>query len=112
MMIGNDSDDQMISVDLGGLKLPKFVSGEEKPPKKPSPRKLVPTRDRTRARCVTGAHATACHTAVDTLFFSVSYIFLMFKYIFSETILCTIMKFSSVINNILVHNPVELMDNI
>ena len=35
-----------------------------KTPKKTSPRKPVPTGDRTRARCVTGAHATACSTAV------------------------------------------------
>ena len=32
---------------------------------KSSPRKLVPTGDRTRARCMTGVHATACPTAVD-----------------------------------------------
>ena len=36
-----------------------------KTPKKTSPRKLVPTGDRTRARCVTSAHATTCSTAVD-----------------------------------------------
>ena len=34
-------------------------------PEKTSPRKLVPTRDRTRAPCVTSAHATTCSTAVD-----------------------------------------------
>ena len=33
--------------------------------RKTSPRKLVPNGDRTRARCVTGAHSTACPTAVD-----------------------------------------------
>ena len=33
---------------------------------KTSPRKLVPTRDQTRAHCMTGAHATACSTAVDS----------------------------------------------
>ena len=32
---------------------------------KTSPRKPVPTWDRTRARCVTSAHATTCSTAVD-----------------------------------------------
>ena len=37
-----------------------------KSPRKTSPRKLVPTGDRTRARCVTSAHATACSTAVDS----------------------------------------------
>ena len=36
-----------------------------KTPKKTSPRKLIPTGDRTRARCVTGAYVTACSTAVD-----------------------------------------------
>ena len=35
-----------------------------KNPEKTSPRKLVPTGDRTRARCVTSAHAT---TAVDLM---------------------------------------------
>ena len=38
-----------------------------KNPEKSSPRKLVPTGDRTRARCVTGAHATTWATAVDFL---------------------------------------------
>ena len=36
-----------------------------KTPKKTSPRKPVPTGDRTRARCVTSAHATTFSTAVD-----------------------------------------------
>ena len=36
-----------------------------KNPEKTSPRKRVPTGDRTRARCVTGAHATTWSTAVD-----------------------------------------------
>ena len=62
MMIGDDNDGQMIFGDLGGLKLPDIcLTGEEKP-EKTSPRKLVPTGDRTRARCVTGAHATAWPT--------------------------------------------------
>ena len=34
---------------------------------KSSPRKPVPTGNRTRARCVTGAHATAYPTAVDKM---------------------------------------------
>ena len=39
-----------------------------KTPKKPrSPRKLVPTGDRTRARCVISARATTCSTAMDYL---------------------------------------------
>ena len=57
---------QMIFGDLGGLKFADIcLTGEEKPRKKTSPRKLVPTWDRTRARCVTSAHATTCSTAVD-----------------------------------------------
>ena len=48
---------QIIFGDLVGLK-------EEKP-RKTSPRKLVPTGDRTRARCMTGAHAIACTTAMN-----------------------------------------------
>ena len=36
-----------------------------KTPKKTSPKKPVPTGDRTRARCVTSAHATTCSTVVD-----------------------------------------------
>ena len=59
----DDNDGQMIFGDLGGLKLPDIcLTGEEKP-RKTSPRKLVPTGDRIRARCVTSAHATTCSTA-------------------------------------------------
>ena len=61
----DDNDGQMIFGDLGGLKLPEFVLQVRKNPEKTSPRKLVPTGDRTRARYVTGAHATICSTAVD-----------------------------------------------
>ena len=62
----NDDDDgQMIFGDLVGLKCPTFVLQVRKNPEKTSPRKLVPTGDRTWARCVTGAHATTCSTAVD-----------------------------------------------
>ena len=59
----------MIFGDLGGLKLPDIcpVLQVRKNPEKPSPRKLVLTGDRTRARCVTGADATARPTAVDPL---------------------------------------------
>ena len=61
----DDYDGQMIFGDLVGLKLPWHSSYRwGKTPKKP-PRKLVPTGDRTRARCVTSAHATTCSTAVD-----------------------------------------------
>ena len=65
-MIDDDNDGQMIFGDLGGLKsFPTFVLQVRKNPEKTSPRKLVLTGDRTRARCVTGAHATAWPTAVD-----------------------------------------------
>ena len=65
-MIMDDYDGQMIFGDLVGLKLPDIrLTGEEKP-RKTLPRKLVPTGDRTRALCVTSAHATTCSTAVDT----------------------------------------------
>ena len=37
----------------------------EKTPRKTAPRKLVPTGGRTRAHCVTSAHATTCSTAVN-----------------------------------------------
>ena len=48
---------------MGGLKLPDIrLTGEENPEKKTSPRELVPNEDRTRARCVTSADATACST--------------------------------------------------
>ena len=61
----DDYDGQMIFGDLVGLKLPDIrLTGEENP-EKTSPRKPVPTGDRTRARCVTSAHATTCSTAVD-----------------------------------------------
>ena len=57
-MMMDDYDGQMIFGDLVGLNLPDIrLTGEEKP-RKTSPRKLVPTGDRTRARCVTSAHAT------------------------------------------------------
>ena len=55
----------MIFGDLEGLKLPEIYFTSEEKHRKTSPRKLFPTGDRTRARCVTGAPATACFTAVD-----------------------------------------------
>ena len=65
-MIMDDYDGQMIFGNLVGLKLPDIhITGEEKP-RKTSPRKLVPTGDRTQARCVTSAHATTCSAAVDS----------------------------------------------
>ena len=51
----NDYDGQMIFEDLVGLKLPDICLTREQ-----KPRKLIPTGDLTRARCVTGAHSTAC----------------------------------------------------
>ena len=55
-MMMDDNDGQMIFGDFVGLELPDIrLAGEEKP-EKTSPRKLVPTGDRTRARCVTSAH--------------------------------------------------------
>ena len=57
----DDNDGQMI---FGDLKDPDIcLTGEKKNPEKISPRKLVPIGDRTRARCVAGAHATALPTA-------------------------------------------------
>ena len=68
MMIDDDNYVQMIFGDLGGLKLPDIcLTGEEKTPKKTSPRKLVPTGDQTWAHCVTGAHTTTWPTAVDSV---------------------------------------------
>ena len=61
-----DNDGQMIFEDIGGLKLPDICLADEEKPRKTSPRKLVPTGDRTRARYVTSARATSCSTAVDT----------------------------------------------
>ena len=56
----------MIFGDLVGLKLfLTFVLQVRKNPEKISPKKLVPNEARTRARFVTGAHATACSIAVD-----------------------------------------------
>ena len=45
----------MIFGDLVGLKLPDICFTGEENREKTSPRKLVPTEDRTRTRCVTGA---------------------------------------------------------
>ena len=66
-MMSDDNDGQMIFGDLGGLKLPDICLTGEKKPEKTSPRKPAPTGDRTRARCVPGAHAVAGPTAVDKI---------------------------------------------
>ena len=50
---------------LVGLKFPDICLTDEENPEKTSPRKLILTGKRARASCVTGAHATACSTAVD-----------------------------------------------
>ena len=68
-MMMDDYDGQMIFGDLVGLNLPDIRLTVRKNPKKTSPRKVVPTGDRTRARCMTGAHATACPTVVDPIVF-------------------------------------------
>ena len=65
MMNADGNDGQMIFGDLGGLKLPDICLTGEENPEDTSPRKFVPTGDRTRDRCVTGAHAAAWPTAVD-----------------------------------------------
>ena len=84
-MMMDDYDGQMILGDLGGLKLPDIWLTGEEIPRKTSPRKLVPTGDRTRARCVTGACATACPTAVDP-FLRIKQVLLMKKSIFNKLI--------------------------
>ena len=66
-MMMDDYDGQMTFGDLVGLKLPDICLRGRKNPEKTSPRKLFPTGDRTRARCVTSAHATTCSTAVDSV---------------------------------------------
>ena len=61
----------MIFGDLVGLKLPDICLTGEENPDKTSARKLVLVGDRTRARFVTGAHATTNSTAVDSQKFSI-----------------------------------------
>ena len=86
-MIDDDNDGQMIFGDLGGLKYPDIcLTGEEKPRKKTSLRKLVPTGYRTRAHCVTGAHATTWPTAVDNSVVFVSF-YVRYWIIFTSFIL-------------------------
>ena len=64
-ILKGDYDGQMILGGLVGLKLPDICLTGEENSEKTSPRKFVPTGDRTWGRCVTGAHAIACSTAVD-----------------------------------------------
>ena len=56
---------KLYSGTFGGLKRPDICLTGEQNHEKTSPRKHVPIGDRTRARCVTGAHATTWPTAVD-----------------------------------------------
>ena len=64
----DEYDGKIIFGDLGGLMPPDIrLTYQQKKTRKTSPRKLVPTGDRTLVRCVTGAHATACSTAVDEI---------------------------------------------
>ena len=63
-MMSDDNEGQMIFRDLGGLKLPDICPTGEEKPRKTSPRKLVPTGDRTRACCITGMHATTWSTKI------------------------------------------------
>ena len=51
----NDYDGKMIFGDLRGPKLPDICLAGEKKTRKTSSRELIPTGDRARARCVTGA---------------------------------------------------------
>ena len=55
----------MIFGDLVGLRLPEICLTGEENPEKTSPKKLVSTRDQTRARYATDVHASACSTAMD-----------------------------------------------
>ena len=65
----DDYDGEMIFGVFVGLKLPDIcLIGEEKPGKNLS-QETCPCRDRTGARCMTGAHATACSTAVEFINF-------------------------------------------
>ena len=67
---GYDKDDYDSHMTFGEPWGPKasltFVLQILKTPEKSSPRNLVQIGDQTRDRCVTGAHATACSTAVDS----------------------------------------------
>ena len=67
MISDDDNDVQMRFGDFGGLKLPDIgLTGEEKPRKNLT--QETSSGDRTRTRCVTGAHATAWLIAVDHIF--------------------------------------------
>ena len=61
-MMMDDYGGQMIFGDLVGLKLPDILLTGEKKPRKNLTQETCPDRDRTRARCVTSAHATTCST--------------------------------------------------
>ena len=64
-MIMDDYDGQMIFEGLVGLKLSDIcLTGEEKS-RGSLAQETCPDRGSNRVRCVSGAHATACSTAVD-----------------------------------------------
>ena len=57
-----------------GPKASSHILQVRKTPEKTIPRKLVTNGDRTRARCVTGAHAATCTTAVVIILLIIIYI--------------------------------------
>ena len=65
----DDYDGQIIFADLGGLKFPDICLTGEENPEKTSPRKPVPIGDRTRAHCVTSAHATTWTARFETVLY-------------------------------------------
>ena len=58
----DDYGGQMIFGDLVGLKFPDICLTGEKKPRKNLTQETCPDRDRTRARCVTSAHAIMLHS--------------------------------------------------
>ena len=77
----DDCDGQMIFGNVVGLNFLTFVLQVRKNPDQTSPWKRVPTGDRTRARCVTGAHVTACPTAVDAMLCYVMLCYATLRYV-------------------------------
>ena len=67
MMSDDHNDGQMIFGDLGDIKLPNICLTDEEKPRKNLTQETCPDRGSNPARYVTGAHATACPTAVDLL---------------------------------------------
>ena len=69
-MMMDDYDGQMIFGDPVGLKLPEIRLTVEEKPRKNLTQETCPDRRRTRARCVTSAHATTTFN-FPTLFLAV-----------------------------------------